>query len=169
MIVYLVLTLALGLYKHDFIAPTPDYIPAAALAIFSERSLVQLSCHGRYARIPTFPSTFTPQIWLYDLNLTGSFYKNSSCPSTSPGSSNSKTSNPTLAQRLRERFSFTNRLVYLCPMIELVGCVYIGEREVILGRDLVRALAHALVPDRDVLDGESGVPRSAACHPRRRA
>ena len=57
-------------------------------------------------------------------------------------------------QRLRERFSFTDRLVHLPAMIEVVcQCrVNIGQAEVIFGQDLIGAPAHALVTDRDVLD-----------------
>jgi hypothetical protein len=59
-----------------------------------------------------------------------------------------------LTQRLRERFSFTGRFLYLRAMIEVLDQrrVDAGQRQVVFGCDLVSALAHALVPDRYFLD-----------------
>src|SRR5688500_7779328 len=51
-------------------------------------------------------------------------------------------------------------------MIEIVGQrrVNVGQLKIVLGSDLVGALAHALVPDHDVLHGDSAAsnPRLAA-------
>jgi hypothetical protein len=42
-------------------------------------------------------------------------------------------------------------------MVEVIGqrCVHFGKRKVILGCDLIRAHSHALMPDNDVLNGDT--------------
>src|SRR5205807_4114032 len=76
-----------------------------------------------------------------------------------------------LAQGLYERSALFDRLVDLGTMVEVVGesGVNVGERQIVFRGDLVRALAHPLVPDRDVLHGDAmpSDARLAAGDPRR--
>lgn len=56
-----------------------------------------------------------------------------------------------------------------CLTVIIVICqsgVHVGQGQSMLGGDLIRAQAHALMPDHDVLYGNamSGYPRLAACN-----
>ena len=65
---------------------------------------------------------------------------------------------------------FFNKPVDLGPVIEIIsqGRVDIAKRQVVLGRDLIRALAHSFVPNGDVLNPNAmpGDARLTAVNPR---
>ncbi len=71
------------------------------------------------------------------------------------------------AKLFSERLASPDGFVYLGPMVEIIGerGVHVGQRQVVLGGDLIGALSHPLVPDDDILDRDA-VSRDTGLAPR---